>query len=169
MAVLPILHYPDPRLHTVAKPVAEINQKIKQLVSDMAQTMYEAPGIGLAATQVNAHVQVIVIDLSDERNQLQVFINPEITWASEEKKVWQEGCLSVPDFYDEVLRPSEVKVKALDIEGKQFEIHADGLMAVCIQHEMDHLKGKVFVEYLSSLKRMRIAGKLKKRSKAGEL
>ena len=169
MAVLPILHYPDPRLHTVAKPVAEINQKIRQLVSDMAQTMYEAPGIGLAATQVNAHVQVIVIDLSDERNQLQVFINPEITWASEEKKVWQEGCLSVPDFYDEVLRPSEVKVKALDIEGKSFELHADGLMAVCIQHEMDHLKGKVFVEYLSSLKRMRIAGKLKKRSKAGEL
>ena len=169
MAVLPILHYPDPRLHTVAKPVAEINQKIKQLVSDMAQTMYEAPGIGLAATQVNAHVQVIVIDLSNERNQLQVFINPEITWTSEEKKVWQEGCLSVPDFYDEVLRPSEVKVKALDIEGKSFEIHADGLMAVCIQHEMDHLKGKVFVEYLSSLKRMRIAGKLKKKSKAGEL
>ncbi len=169
MAVLPILHYPDPRLHTVAKPVAEINQKIKQLVSDMAETMYEAPGIGLAATQVNAHVQVIVIDLSDERNQLQVFINPEITWASEEKKVWQEGCLSVPDFYDEVLRPSEVKVKALDIDGKPFEIHADGLMAVCIQHEMDHLKGKVFVEYLSSLKRMRIAGKLKKKSKAGEI
>ncbi len=169
MAVLPILHYPDPRLHTVAKPVAEINQKIKQLVLDMAETMYEAPGIGLAATQVNAHLQVIVIDLSDERNQLQVFINPEITWASEEKKVWQEGCLSVPDFYDEVLRPSEVKVKALDIDGKPFEIHADGLMAVCIQHEMDHLKGKVFVEYLSSLKRMRIAGKLKKKSKAGEI
>ena len=169
MAVLPILHYPDPRLHTVAKPVAEINQKIKQLVSDMAETMYEAPGIGLAATQVNAHLQVIVIDLSDERNQLQVFINPEITWASEEKKVWQEGCLSVPDFYDEVLRPSEVKVKALDIDGKPFEILADGLMAVCIQHEMDHLKGKVFVEYLSSLKRMRIAGKLKKKSKAGEI
>jgi peptide deformylase len=169
MAVLPILHYPDPRLHTVAKPVSEINQKIKQLVSDMAQTMYEAPGIGLAATQVNVHLQVIVIDLSDERNQLQVFINPEITWASEEKKVWQEGCLSVPDFYDEVLRPSEVKVKALDIEGKPFEIHVDGLMAVCIQHEMDHLKGKVFVEYLSSLKRMRIAGKLKKKAKAGEI
>jgi peptide deformylase len=169
MAVLPILHYPDPRLHTVAKPVSEINQKIKQLVSDMAQTMYEAPGIGLAATQVNVHLQVIVIDLSDERNQLQVFINPELTWTSEEKKVWQEGCLSVPDFYDEVLRPSEVKVKALDIEGKPFEIHVDGLMAVCIQHEMDHLKGKVFVEYLSSLKRMRIAGKLKKKAKAGEI
>ena len=169
MAVLPILHYPDPRLHTVAKPVSEINQKIKQLVSDMAQTMYEAPGIGLAATQVNVHLQVIVIDLSDERNQLQVFINPELTWTSEEKKVWQEGCLSVPDFYDEVLRPSEVKVKALDIEGKPFEIHVDGLMAVCIQHEMDHLKGKVFVEYLSSLKRTRIAGKLKKKAKAGEI
>ena len=169
MAVLPILHYPDPRLHTVAKPVSEINQKIKQLVSDMAQTMYEAPGIGLAATQVNAHVQVIVIDLSDERNQLQVFINPEIVWASEEKKVWQEGCLSVPDFYDEVLRPSEVKVRALNLDGEPYEIHADGLMAVCIQHEMDHLKGKVFVEYLSSLKRMRIAGKLKKKSKAGEI
>ncbi len=169
MAVLPILHYPDPRLHTVAKPVSEINQKIKQLVSDMAQTMYEAPGIGLAATQVNAHVQVIVIDLSDERNQLQVFINPEIVWASEEKKVWQEGCLSVPDFYDEVLRPSEVKVRALNLDGEPYEIHADGLMAVCIQHEIDHLKGKVFVEYLSSLKRMRIAGKLKKKSKAGEI
>ena len=167
MAVLPILHYPDPRLHTVAKPVPEINEKIRALVKDMAQTMYEAPGIGLAATQVNIHQQIIVIDLSDERDQLQVFINPKLVWASEEKKVWQEGCLSVPDFYDEVLRPAEVKVQALDIDGKEFEIHADGLMAVCIQHEMDHLKGKVFVEYLSSLKRMRIAGKLKKKTKAG--
>ena len=167
MALLPILHYPDPRLHTVAKPVAQVNDEIRQLVKDMAETMYDAPGIGLAATQVNVHQQVIVIDLSDERDQLQVFINPEIIWSSEEKKVWQEGCLSVPDFYDEVLRPSEVKVRALNLEGKQFELHADGLMAVCIQHEMDHLKGKVFVEYLSSLKRMRIASKLKKKSKAG--
>jgi peptide deformylase len=167
MALLPILHYPDPRLHTVAKPVAQVNDDIRQLVKDMAETMYDAPGIGLAATQVNVHQQVIVIDLSDERDQLQVFINPEIIWSSEEKKVWQEGCLSVPDFYDEVLRPSEVKVRALNLEGKQFELHADGLMAVCIQHEMDHLKGKVFVEYLSSLKRMRIASKLKKKSKAG--
>lgn len=167
MALLPILHYPDPRLHTVAKPVAEVTNAIRQLVKDMAETMYEAPGIGLAATQVNVHQQVIVIDLSDERDQLQVFINPEIVWASEEKKVWQEGCLSVPDFYDEVLRPSEVKVRALNLDGKPFELHADGLMAVCIQHEMDHLKGKVFVEYLSSLKRMRIASKLKKKSKAG--
>jgi peptide deformylase len=167
MALLPILHYPDPRLHTVAKPVAQVNDDIRQLVKDMAETMYDAPGIGLAATQVNVHQQVIVIDLSDERDQLQVFINPEIIWSSEEKKVWQEGCLSVPDFYDEVLRPSEVKVRALNLEGKQFELHADGLMAVCIQHEIDHLKGKVFVEYLSSLKRMRIASKLKKKSKAG--
>ncbi len=167
MALLPILHYPDPRLHTVAKPVAQVNDDIRQLVKDMAETMYDAPGIGLAATQVNVHQQVIVIDLSDERDQLQVFINPEIIWSSKEKKVWQEGCLSVPDFYDEVLRPSEVKVRALNLEGKQFELHADGLMAVCIQHEMDHLKGKVFVEYLSSLKRMRIASKLKKKSKAG--
>jgi peptide deformylase len=140
---------------------------VRQIVKDMAQTMYEAPGIGLAATQVNIHQQIIVIDLSDERDQLQVFINPELVWASEEKKVWQEGCLSVPDFFDEVLRPAEVKVKALDVNGQPFEIHADGLMAVCIQHEMDHLKGKVFVEYLSSLKRMRIAGKLKKKAKTG--
>jgi peptide deformylase len=167
MAVLPILNYPDPRLHTVAKPVLEVNDKVRTLVKDMAQTMYEAPGIGLAATQVNIHQQIIVIDLSDERNQLQVFINPELIWKSEESKIWQEGCLSVPDFYDEVSRPSEVKVRALGVDGKSFEIHADGLMAVCIQHEMDHLKGKVFVEYLSSLKRMRIAGKLKKKIKAG--
>jgi peptide deformylase len=144
-----------------------VNDKVRTLVKDMAQTMYEAPGIGLAATQVNIHQQIIVIDLSDERNQLQVFINPELIWKSEESKIWQEGCLSVPDFYDEVSRPSEVKVRALGVDGKSFEIHADGLMAVCIQHEMDHLKGKVFVEYLSSLKRMRIAGKLKKKIKAG--
>lgn len=166
MALLPILHYPDPRLHTIAKPVERVDEKIRQLVADMAETMYEAPGIGLAATQVNVHLQVIVIDLSDERNQLQVFINPQITWASAEKKNWQEGCLSVPDFFDEVERPAEVIVKALDIDGKEFEVKADGLLAVCIQHEMDHLKGKVFVEYLSSLKRMRISSKLKKKARA---
>ena len=169
MALLPILHYPDPRLHTVAKPVTEVNAKIQKLVDDMAQTMYDAPGIGLAATQVDVHLQVIVIDLSDERDQLQVFINPQLIWASEEKKAWQEGCLSVPDFFDEVVRPSEVRVKALNREGKPFEIHAEGLLAVCIQHEMDHLKGKVFVEYLSSLKRMRISSKLKKKKKEGVL
>lgn len=169
MALLPILHYPDPRLHTVAKPVTEVNAKIQKLIDDMAQTMYDAPGIGLAATQVDVHLQVIVIDLSDERDQLQVFINPQLIWASEEKKAWQEGCLSVPDFFDEVVRPSEVRVKALNREGKPFEIHAEGLLAVCIQHEMDHLKGKVFVEYLSSLKRMRISSKLKKKKKEGVL
>ena len=169
MALLPILHYPDPRLHTVAKPVTEVNAKIQKLIDDMAQTMYDAPGIGLAATQVDVHLQVIVIDLSDERDQLQVFINPRLIWASEEKKAWQEGCLSVPDFFDEVVRPSEVRVKALNREGKPFEIHAEGLLAVCIQHEMDHLKGKVFVEYLSSLKRMRISSKLKKKKKEGVL
>jgi len=169
MAALLILNYPDPRLHTVSQPVLEVDDKVRALVKDMAQTMYEAPGIGLAATQVNVHQQIIVIDLSDERNQLQVFINPELIWKSEETKVWQEGCLSVPDFYDEVSRPSEVKVRALGIDGKPFEIHADGLMAVCIQHEMDHLKGKVFVEYLSPLKRMRIEGKLKKKTKAGAI
>ena len=150
-------------------PVTEVNSKIKKLVDDMAQTMYDAPGIGLAATQVDVHLQVIVIDLSDERDQLQVFINPELVWASEEKKAWQEGCLSVPDFFDEVVRPSEVRVKALDRDGKPFEVHADGLLAVCIQHEMDHLQGKVFVEYLSSLKRMRISSKLKKKKKEGVL
>ena len=165
MALLPILHYPDPRLHTIAKPVERVDEKIRQLVADMAETMYDAPGIGLAATQVNVHLQVIVIDLSDDRDQLQVFINPQITWASAEKKSWQEGCLSVPDFFDEVERPAEVKVKALDIDGQEFEIKADGLLAVCIQHEMDHLKGKVFVEYLSSLKRMRISSKLKKKAR----
>jgi len=165
MALLPILHYPDPRLHTIARPVERVDEKIRQLVADMAETMYDAPGIGLAATQVNVHLQVIVIDLSDDRDQLQVFINPQITWASVEKKNWQEGCLSVPDFFDEVERPAEVKVKALDIDGQEFEIKADGLLAVCIQHEMDHLKGKVFVEYLSSLKRMRISSKLKKKAR----
>ena len=165
MALLPILHYPDPRLHTIAKPVERVDEKIRQLVADMAETMYDAPRIGLAATQVNVHLQVIVIDLSDDRDQLQVFINPQITWASVEKKNWQEGCLSVPDFFDEVERPAEVKVKALDIDGQEFEIKADGLLAVCIQHEMDHLKGKVFVEYLSSLKRMRISSKLKKKAR----
>lgn len=167
MAVLNILHYPDKRLHKVAKPVVSMDQSIQELVANMAQTMYEAPGIGLAATQVDVHLQVIVIDISDDRNQLQVFINPEIIWVSEEKKLWQEGCLSVPEFFDEVERPAEVKVRALDLEGNTFEVHAQGLLAVCIQHEMDHLKGKVFVEYLSPLKKMRIANKLKKLAKVG--
>ena len=165
MAVLPILHYPDPRLHKVAKPVLAVDARIQQLVDDMAQTMYEAPGIGLAATQVDVHERIIVIDTSEERDQLMVFINPELMWASPEKKAWREGCLSVPDFFDEVERPERVKIKALDREGNSFELEADGLLAVCLQHEMDHLQGKVFVEYLSPLKRSRISLKLKKRAK----
>jgi len=134
-------------------------------VADMADTMYEAPGVGLAATQVDIHERIVVIDVSEEQNELMVFINPEIIWASPEKKSWREGCLSVPEFYDEVERPDQVKVRALDINGKEFEIEADGLLAVCIQHELDHLQGKVFVEYLSMLKRTRISQKLKKRAK----
>ena len=132
--------------------------------------MYEAPGVGLAATQVDIHERILVIDVSDEQNNLQVFINPEIVWASPEKKSWREGCLSVPEFYDEIERPAQVRVKALDVDGKEFEIDADGLLAVCLQHELDHLQGKVFVEYLSLLKRTRISQKLKKRAKelAGE-
>jgi peptide deformylase len=165
MPVLEILHYPDPRLHKIAKPVAAVDDRIKKIVNDMAQTMYEAPGIGLAATQVDIHERIIVIDTSEERNQLMVFINPELIWASPEKKSWREGCLSVPEFFDEVERPDRIRIKALDQEGRSFEMEADGLLAVCLQHEMDHLQGKVFVEYLSPLKRSRISIKLKKRAK----
>ena len=170
MALLNVLCYPDPRLHQVAKPVAQVDARIKKIVADMAETMYEAPGVGLAATQVDIHERIVVIDISDEQNDLKVFINPEIIWSSPEKKSWREGCLSVPDFYDEVERPSQVRVKALDIDGKEFELDADGLLAVCLQHEIDHLQGKVFVAYLSILKRTRISQKLKKRAKefAGE-
>jgi peptide deformylase len=165
MALLNVLDYPDPRLHKVAKPVATVDARIKKIVADMAETMYEAPGIGLAATQVDIHERIVVIDVSDDQNELMVFINPEIIWASPEKKTWREGCLSVPEFYDEVERPAQVKVKALDLHGKEFEVEADGLLAVCLQHELDHLQGKVFVEYLSLLKRNRISQKMKKRSK----
>ena len=165
MAVLPILHYPDPRLHKVAKPVSVVDERIQAIVTDMAQTMYEAPGIGLAATQVDIHERIIVIDTSDERDQLMVFINPELVWSSPEKKSWREGCLSVPEYFDEVERPERIRVKALNHDGKAFELEADGLLAVCLQHEMDHLQGKVFVEYLSPLKQSRISLKLKKRAK----
>ncbi len=145
MAQLNILRYPDARLHKVAKPVTAFDERLTKLVADMAETMYEAPGIGLAASQVDVHEQVVVIDTTDEKNALQVFINPEITWASEEKQVYDEGCLSVPGIYDGVERPCQVKVRAFDLQGKPFELAADGLLAVCIQHEMDHLAGKVFV------------------------
>jgi len=165
MAVLSILNYPDQRLHTIAKPVASVDARIQQIVADMAETMYEASGIGLAATQVDIHERIIVIDTSEERDALMVFINPELIWASPEKKSWREGCLSVPDFFDEVERPERIKIKSLNQEGQFFELEADGLLAVCLQHEMDHLQGKVFVEYLSPLKRSRISLKLKKRAK----
>ncbi|MFZ6688946.1 peptide deformylase [Undibacterium sp. SXout11W] len=160
MSILNILRYPDPRLHKKAKPVTVFDDKLKKLIADMAETMYDAPGVGLAASQVDVHEQLVVIDTSETNDQLQVFINPEITWASAEKKVYDEGCLSVPGIYDGVERPAEVKVKALDANGNPFEIHADGLLAVCIQHEMDHLLGKIFVEYLSPLKRNRIKTKM---------
>jgi peptide deformylase len=161
MALLTILNYPDPRLHTVAKPVKEVNAEIKRLVSDMAQTMYDAPGIGLAATQVNQHIQLILVDTSKEQNNLQVFINPKIT-HKDGLQDYEEGCLSVPGVYEMVTRAEKVTVEALDINGKKFTLNAEGLLSVCIQHEMDHLLGKVFVEYLSSLKRNRIKTKMTK-------
>lgn len=160
MSILNILRYPDPRLHKVAKPVTVFDERIKTLVADMAETMYDAPGVGLAASQVDVHEQVIVIDTSEAHTELRAYINPEIIWASPEMKVYDEGCLSVPGVYDGVERHAEVKVRAFDADGQQFELHADGLLAVCIQHEMDHLKGKVFVEYLSPLKRNRIKAKM---------
>jgi peptide deformylase len=162
MALLTILQYPDPRLHTVAKPVREVDGRIKQLVADMLETMHEANGIGLAATQVDVHERVIVIDVSEQRDQPLVLVNPEIAWASEEMQVNDEGCLSVPGIYDGVERASRVKVSALDEHGHPRTIEAEGILAVCIQHEMDHLKGKVFVEYLSPLKRNRIKTKMLK-------
>jgi peptide deformylase len=162
MAVLDILRYPDTRLHTVAKPVKQVDERVRTLVADMAQTMYAAPGIGLAATQVDVHEQVIVIDLSDARDHLQVFINPEITAHSDERADGEEGCLSVPGIYDEVERFARITVRALNLDGQPFELEANGLLAVCIQHEMDHLKGKVFVQYLSRLKQSRIRGKMAK-------
>jgi len=165
MALLTVLCYPDPRLHRVAKAVAQVDDRIKKIVADMAETMYAAPGIGLAATQVDIHERILVIDVSENQEALMVFINPELVWASTEKKSWREGCLSVPDYYDEIDRSESVRVKALGVDGKEFELEADGLLAVCLQHEMDHLQGKVFVEYLSILKRSRISLKMKKRAK----
>lgn len=165
MAILPILCYPDPRLHKVAKPVERVDERIQTLVKDMLETMYEAQGIGLAATQVDLHERVIVIDVSEERNQPMVLINPEIVWASEEKQLGDEGCLSVPGIYDGVERSVAVRLRALDADGASREIEAEGLLAICMQHEMDHLQGKVFVEYLSPLKKNRIKTKLLKQQK----
>ena len=164
MALLPILRYPDPRLHTRATQVAEVNDEIRQLVSDMAETMYEAPGIGLAATQVNVHQRVVVIDVSEDKSGLLALINPEIIARSGEQ-VCEEGCLSVPGIYDKVTRAEKVRVRALNPKGETFEFDAEGLLAVCVQHELDHLDGKVFVEYLSQLKLGRIKSKLAKKAR----
>ena len=165
MTQLTILCYPDPRLHTVAKPVAAVDARLQTLVSDMLETMYQAEGIGLAATQVNVHERLVVIDVSEGRDKPLVLINPEILWASDEKQVNDEGCLSVPGIYDGVERSSAVKVQALNLDGKSQVHEAEGLLAVCIQHEMDHLIGKVFVQYLSPLKRNRIKTKMIKQQK----
>ncbi|TAL79366.1 MAG: peptide deformylase [Burkholderiaceae bacterium] len=168
MALLPILHYPDPRLHKVAKPVEVIDDRIRELVRNMAETMYEAPGVGLAATQVDVHERVVVIDISEDSDQLLVLINPEITWKSEEQQVYEEGCLSVPGIYDEVRRSSRIHVKAHNEKDEAFEFDAEGLLAVCVQHELDHLLGKVFVEYLSPLKQSRIRAKIRKQEREAE-
>lgn len=164
MALLPILRFPDPRLHKVAAPIAAIDDGIRRLAQDMAETMYEAPGIGLAATQVDVHQQLIVIDTSETRDALLVLINPEIL-AREGAQVGEEGCLSVPGIYDKVERAERVTVRYLDLDGQTQRLSADGLLAVCIQHEMDHLQGKVFVEHLSMLKQMRIKSKLAKQAR----
>jgi peptide deformylase len=168
MTQLTILRYPDPRLHTVAKPVTAVDARIRALVADMLETMYAAEGIGLAASQVNVHERVVVIDVSEGRDQPLVLVNPEIVWASPEKKINDEGCLSVPGIYDGVERSVSVRVQALDLDGKLQTHEADELLAVCIQHEMDHLLGKVFVEYLSPLKRNRIKTKMIKQRKDEE-
>lgn len=160
MSKLTILRYPDPRLHTVAKPVTEVDDRIRQLADDMIETMYDADGVGLAASQVDVHERLIVMDTSDTRDDPKVLINPELVWHSEEKKVSDEGCLSVPGIYDKVSRFEKVRVRHLDRDGEVAEFDAEGLLAVCVQHEMDHLLGKVFVEYLSPLKRDRIKTKM---------
>jgi len=164
MALLTILNYPDPRLHKIAAPVEKVDDNIRRLVRDMAETMYAAPGIGLAATQVDVHKRVIVIDITEDKSHLQVFINPSIIKSSGSQD-YEEGCLSVPGVYESVTRAERVTVEALDADGKPFTLEAEGLLAVCIQHEMDHLLGKVFVEYLSPLKQNRIKNRLKKRQR----
>lgn len=162
MAILSILEFPDPRLRTVATPVTQVDSRIQQLVDDMLETMYDAPGIGLAATQVDVHERVIVIDTSESRSEPKVFINPEIEVLDPDLGDYDEGCLSVPGFFETVHRPKSIRVNALDREGAVFTEELDGLLAICLQHEMDHLQGKLFVDYLSPLKRQRIRGKLEK-------
>lgn len=164
MALLKILHYPDPKLHTIAQPVAEVTDEIRQLAADMAETMYAAPGIGLAATQVDRHIRLLVVDISEEKNQLLTLINPSILLKVGES-VHEEGCLSVPGIYDKVTRAENIRVKALNLAGEPIVFDASGLLAICIQHEIDHLDGKVFVEYLSRLKQTRIRHKLTKQAR----
>ena len=168
MALLNILCYPDPRLHTVARAVAQVDARIHRLVDDMLHTMYESDGIGLAATQVDVHERVVVIDVAEKRDQPLVLINPEITWRSDEVVAAEEGCLSVPAIYDTVSRHARIKARALGRDGQPFEFEAGELLAVCVQHELDHLRGKVFVDYLSALKRSRIRTKLLKRQRERE-
>lgn len=165
MAKLDILEFPDSRLRTIAKPVKQVDDALRQVIDDMFETMYEAPGIGLAATQVNVHKQLIVIDISDDSSAPLVFINPQLEVLDNDLEEYDEGCLSVPGFYETVCRPRQVKVKALDRNGEAFEMITDGLLATCIQHEMDHLNGKLFVDYLSTIKRQRIRSKLEKAHK----
>lgn len=162
MATLDILEFPDPRLRTVAKPVEQVDDALRKLVDDMIETMYDAQGIGLAATQVDVHLRVLVIDVSEQRDEPQVFINPQVTPLTEELAPYEEGCLSVPGFYEKVERPARVRINALGRDGEPFEIITDGLLATCIQHELDHLNGKLFVDYVSRLKRDRIKKKLQK-------
>lgn len=162
MAILSILEFPDPRLRTKAQPVDVVDDNIRTLIDDMFETMYDAPGIGLAATQINVHKQVVVMDISEDQSQPLVFINPEVEVLGDSSQNYQEGCLSVPGFYEDIPRPDNIKVRALDREGKPFELKPDGLLAVCIQHELDHLDGKLFVDYLSAIKRQRIRQKLEK-------
>ncbi|MBM3390506.1 MAG: peptide deformylase [Betaproteobacteria bacterium] len=164
MALLPILRYPDPRLHKKAAPVETVDENIRKLVADMAETMYEAPGIGLAATQVDVHKRVIVIDVSEDKSKLLAFVNPEILECAGEQ-VCEEGCLSVPGIYEKVTRSERIRVRALDLQGQAFTLEAEGLLAVCIQHEIDHLDGKVFVEHLSKLKQGRIKARLAKQAR----
>ena len=165
MAVLDILEFPDPRLRNVAQPVEQVDDELRELIDNMFETMYQAPGIGLAASQVNVHKRVLVIDVSEERNEPRVFINPEVTPLTEETGELEEGCLSVPGFNETVERPERVHVRALDYHGEPFEMEAEGLLAVCLQHELDHLNGRLFVDHISRLKRQRIRKKLEKQQK----
>ncbi len=165
MAILPILKFPDPRLRNTAQPIQQITPQIRQLAADMIETMYAAAGIGLAASQVDQHLELIVMDLSEDKTQPQIFINPKITPLTTETQPYDEGCLSIPEIYDRVERPAQIRIEALGLDGQSFSLDADGLLAVCIQHEMDHLDGKLFVDYLSPLKRQRIRDKMSKRER----